>query len=51
MEDGIRLKLGVTLGEEAGSVDTDGPSLGPLEGYMLFDGYSLGFSSIDISTV
>ena len=42
MEDGIRLKLGLTLGEEAGSIDTEGPLLGLVEGYVLFDGTSLG---------
>jgi hypothetical protein len=42
VEDGIRLKLGVTLGEAAGSIDTDGPILEAIEGNMLLVGSPLG---------
>ena len=34
-EDGLRLKLGVELGEVPGSMDTDGPTLGLIEGNIL----------------
>ena len=35
LEDGLRLKLGVELGEVPGSMDTDGPTLGLIEGNIL----------------
>jgi hypothetical protein len=43
---------GVKLGEAAGSVaiDTDGPTLGPIEGNMLFDGSTLD-RSLDESEI
>jgi len=41
-DDGTILTLGVMLGKAAGSVDTDGPILGSIKGFMLFDASTLG---------
>jgi hypothetical protein len=49
-DDVTMLTLGVILGEAAGFIDTDGPTLGSIDGNTLFDGSTLRFPLGEMET-